>query len=250
MNPLSDALFDRLFDDAALFPPGNAPMPEALRAHAAYRAGDIARYVGPFVCPADRLGELAAEGPEPPAVSVVSSTAEVAPYPGVRIVAVEVRPGAEPVELPAGVTGYLEFPRDADVEEWAQKLADSGWRAKFRTGGLSVDAFPSDEEFAEWIAAAVRAGVPFKCTAGLHHAVCYHDPATGFDHHGFVNVLVATDLARSGAAIAEIAEALRNPAVVERVPDVDPAVRESFVSFGTCSIAGPLDDLRALGLLQ
>ena len=37
----------------------------------------------------------------------------------------------------------------------------------------------------------VRRGVPVKATAGLHHAVGYHDPATGFDHFGFLNLLLA-----------------------------------------------------------
>ena len=53
------ALFDGLFDDAALFPPGNAPMAAAVPAHRELRA-PLGGLVGPFVVPAARLDELTA----------------------------------------------------------------------------------------------------------------------------------------------------------------------------------------------
>lgn len=49
-----------LCDDAALFPPGNALLAEAIPAHAAYLQADYDALVGPFVFPAPRLSELAA----------------------------------------------------------------------------------------------------------------------------------------------------------------------------------------------
>lgn len=57
------ALFARLLDDAALFPPQHAPMDEALSAHrAASHAGssraDASPLVGRFLCPASRFAEL------------------------------------------------------------------------------------------------------------------------------------------------------------------------------------------------
>ncbi|HEV2888547.1 MAG TPA: hypothetical protein VGX49_16675, partial [Jatrophihabitans sp.] len=52
------ALFSGLFDDAALFPPGNAAMPDAVRGHARYRQDWYADLVARFVCPAGRLVEL------------------------------------------------------------------------------------------------------------------------------------------------------------------------------------------------
>ena len=57
-----------LFDDAALFPPGNAAMPDAVAGHAGYRQAWYAGLVGRFVCPAGRLAELdrrARPRPEP-----------------------------------------------------------------------------------------------------------------------------------------------------------------------------------------
>ena len=42
----------QLIDDAALFPPGNAPMPAAVAAHRRHRAAAYRELVGPFLCPA------------------------------------------------------------------------------------------------------------------------------------------------------------------------------------------------------
>ena len=50
--------FARFFDDAALFPPGDAPVAAAVPAHRELR-GRLGDLVGPFVVPAARLDELA-----------------------------------------------------------------------------------------------------------------------------------------------------------------------------------------------
>ena len=50
-------LFAGLSDDAALFPPGDAPMATAVPAHRQLRA-QLGGLVGHFVVPAVRLGEL------------------------------------------------------------------------------------------------------------------------------------------------------------------------------------------------
>ncbi|KMS83951.1 hypothetical protein ACZ91_50430, partial [Streptomyces regensis] len=54
-------LFARLVDDSALFPPSDAAMPEALKAHFASRGGDKAGVLGVFLCQASRLPELITE---------------------------------------------------------------------------------------------------------------------------------------------------------------------------------------------
>ncbi|MDQ2857160.1 MAG: hypothetical protein M3R53_00730 [Candidatus Eremiobacteraeota bacterium] len=51
-------LFAALFDDAGLFPPQEATMPDALRAHASHRSSPHAFLQGTFVVPARRLAEL------------------------------------------------------------------------------------------------------------------------------------------------------------------------------------------------
>ena len=106
--------------------------------------------------------------------------------------------------------------------------------------------------------ACVSRGVRLKCTAGLHHAVRHTDPATGFEHHGFLNVLLAVEALTEGrigrcgrglaagdrfAASLGRAVGLWSPADMART-------RAVFTSFGTCSVLEPVDDLVALGLLS
>jgi hypothetical protein len=52
------SLFEAIFDDAAIFPPGNAAMPDAVRTHMKHLRSEHGDWVGPFVCSADRLVEL------------------------------------------------------------------------------------------------------------------------------------------------------------------------------------------------
>ncbi|HEY6739250.1 MAG TPA: hypothetical protein VI076_10415, partial [Actinopolymorphaceae bacterium] len=68
MTGISDSsvppLFAGLVDDAALFPPGDAPMEQAVPDHAVHRRAWYGPLVGPFLCTDRRLPELqAALGP-------------------------------------------------------------------------------------------------------------------------------------------------------------------------------------------
>jgi hypothetical protein len=148
---------------------------------------------------------------------------------------------------------YVEIPRDDRRLPLLRALAGTGHRAKFRTGGVRADLYPGEAELAASLAAVVRARVPFKATAGLHHAVRNTDPDTGFEQHGFLNLLLATDiLARGGAeddARAVLAE--RDARVVaDGVRALDPGpARRAFTSFGTCSVTDPLAELIELGVV-
>jgi hypothetical protein len=124
---------------------------------------------------------------------------------------------------------------------------------KLRTGGTTQAAFPSRPALAAAVSAAVAAELPFKCTAGLHHAVRHTDPATGLAHHGFLNVLLAVRAARAGADPAEQLAAEDPRAVAERagaLTETEVAdVRRQLRSIGTCSVAEPLADLHLLDLV-
>ena len=77
--------------------------------------------------------------------------------------------------------------------------------AKFRTGGPTAEAVPDDAELAAFIAPCLDRGSPFKLTAGLHHAVRYTETETGFEHHGFLNVLARHSHAPlDGAAVHDV----------------------------------------------
>jgi len=159
--------------------------------------------------------------------------------------------------LPADVTGFVELPWNAVDDAVCARLAGSRHRLKIRTGGVTRDSFPSEEVLASLIGHAVRRRVPFKLTAGLHQAVRHRDPVTGFEHHGFLNVIAAATAALDGAEARTVCSLLAtqdNERLVEVMRDLDAgtalAVRQQFLSFGTCSIDEPLDDLQTLRLLE
>jgi hypothetical protein len=129
-------------------------------------------------------------------------------------------------------------------------------RAKFRTGGVKAHLYPSPDELAAGIRAVVDARLPFKATAGLHHPVRNTDRETGFHQHGFLNLLLATDAALRDRPVAELAATLADrdaPSIASRVSALGEArtiaARGRFLSFGTCSITDPLNELADLGLL-
>jgi hypothetical protein len=178
--------------------------------------------------------------------------------------------GAALEALPPGVTAYVEVPLDADLEPLLSVLASRGARAKVRTGGVVPEAIPAPAAVARFLVACARAGVPFKATAGLHHPVRAEQPldygtdATRAVMHGFLNVFAAGAFAAGGAGGAYVESVL-----LEQAPHAfrfDPdglrwrehllptgalvESRRSFASsFGSCSLAEPVADLRALGVL-
>ncbi len=274
-------LLTRLCDDAAMFPPGNAPLSEAVPAHAEHRRASHAELVGSFVFPAGRLGELeeflarspypgelvlSLTAPQPTAVP--SALDHAGALEAVTVAAVEIAvPGECGVDelfaaleqistLRPEVALIVEVPRDGRRTAILERLAGSPYAAKFRTGGVVAEAYPDEAELADAITAAVTAGIPFKATAGLHHAVRNTASVTGFEQHGFVNVLAAVAAVLDGADTEVVASVLaeRDGAALAARLTVLPAeraaeVRNRFLSYGTCSIAEPLADLRALGLV-
>jgi hypothetical protein len=222
-------MFAAFFDDAALFPPGEAPMDAAVTAHLVRRDQPDGQYVGPFVCPAARLAELAdALDGRSMQVAVVGEVPSTVPS-VVDVVAVELR--APATTQPTGVRVFVENPWDAPLE------VPAGAMLKLRCGGASV---PSSCQLGEAIVHCVEHDLAFKLTAGLHHAVRTDR------EHGFVNVLAAVSAALRGDDPVPLLLADDPSALTIDDPG---AVRRLCRSIGTCSIDEPLSDLRALGLI-
>ncbi|WP_191244750.1 hypothetical protein [Amycolatopsis deserti] len=261
-------VFRGFLDDAAVFPPGLKPLERAVPDHAVHLASGYGELVGPLVLAAPALAELGAVVSEPLDLAVTApggpaqlpdALGRAADLP-VRLAGFEVAMPAESsvpeffraLEVAGDVPVFVEVPRDARRAEVIATCAKTGHQAKFRTGGVKAELYPDEAELAAGVLAVVRAGVPFKATAGLHHALRNTDPATGFEQHGFLNLLLATAAARSGASEDELIALLaeRDGArVAELVSEVDPGARESFRSFGTCSIDEPVAELVDLGLV-
>ncbi len=279
-EPTGPRLFEGLCDDAAVFPPGNLPLAQAVPAHLEHRACWYHRLVGPFIVAAAALPELTGLLSGRPAGSfdvalTVPETAAVAGALSAAAGIAALRVSAVEVAVPAGIgagevvpvldaarTGrpdvpvFVELPRDERRPDLVRALAGTGLLAKLRTGGVRAELYPGEEELARALVATARAGLPVKATAGLHHAIRNTDPATGFEQHGFLNVLTAVDAALAGADAADAGRLLaeRDPQVMaDRITALagrSARVREQFRSFGTCSIVEPLDELVALGLLD
>lgn len=286
-------LFAGLCDDAALFPPGNAAAADAVPAHGAYRTSWYRDLVGPFLAAPKHLpavAEAVAERdprglhlhPHPheplPLALVVpdgpdaldSAIKAAASEPGIELVGVELacathgtsadaaRDAAEALKrsLPPGTGGVVEVRRGDGLGAALDVLAATPFRAKLRTGGTVARAFPSEAEVAEFIVGCVARDLPFKCTAGLHAAVRHTDEITGFEHHGFLNILAATGAATQGADITGVASLLAvrsGPELINSLrqltADDVARTRRAFTAYGTCSIAEPLADLIKLGAL-
>lgn len=264
-------------DDAAVFPPGRAPLPRAVEQWFARLDTVLAPVAGPLVLPLDDLDaardQVRRLDPDRPLdVSVVvpagrlddALTARSLLEPELRVAALELKvsddDGTRRDEIAAVGRVAAELPvfvelTAGQVDDDLDLLAEHGLRLKFRTGGMEAALFPSPEELADVIVAAVAHGVPFKLTAGLHEAVRYTDTATGFTHHGFLNIARAVDAAQHAGGNAdgrdEVLSALRQTdagPLTAWAAAGDTRWRTAFLSFGTCSIAEPLESLAGLGL--
>ncbi|WP_089907684.1 MULTISPECIES: hypothetical protein [Lentzea] len=270
-------LLARLVDDAALFPPGSASMPDAVRGHLDGRVGEWSGVMGLFLCPASRLAELITElikvkppkpialslvidtglGGVPKAVSIVESRSELL---ALRMVEMPAPSDVDEVWLervsefvPEDVIRVVE-PRRGGAEwlDGVRRVIEHGSWPKLRCGGLSQENFPSVEEVADFLSVVSGGGVAFKATAGLHKAVRYTDEQ-GFTHHGFLNLLVATARSLSGRDVREALASTDAEALTAEAKALSDqaahAVRGVFASYGSCSLSEPVADLEGLGLL-
>jgi hypothetical protein len=279
---MSSNLFRGLFDDASLFPPASLTMIDAIAGHLRHQAAWYGDMSGPFVCADTRLAPLSvamtAAGVAELDLALVlpggadslsAATDAVSGDPRLRLRAVEV-PVAEPSAAGvgtlaaaldrtplAGATAFMEIPV-AHVSAGVLRIAaDHRYQVKLRTGGTAAEAFPDEKTLAQALMALAAERQPFKCTAGLHHAVRHKAAGTGFEHHGFLNVILAVAAALDDASAANVEAQLaetRADAVAARVAGLNEdqvaGVRSLFTSFGTCSTDEPVTDLVTLGLVS
>lgn len=251
-----------------MFPPGNASPAAAIAGHRRFRSAWYADLVGPLLVDHRRWGEFVqahAEAGSPRlSVGVIGTAAAPSDVPaGVLITGFELPVGELPLpdpgqalQLACEVTAAADRGKVfAAISE--RRTEDLRVIAKYRTGGTSADAFPSEEEVAAAIVEAARADVPLKFTAGLHSAVRFTDAETGFEHHGFLNLMVAVARARRGAGQTAVLAAVAErdaETVASEVSSWSSAavgeVRSGFVSFGCCGLQEPVTDLVTLGLLD
>lgn len=261
----TEPFWTAMLDDAAIFPPGDAPLDEAVTAHLA-RDEPL---VGSLVVRDTDLPELPRDAGLRVTVVVTGGAGQVAgpaaycgrvgltlaglavalrdvddPAGNARRVVAAVEAARGEGALAEDVPVYVELPAQEPSYGWlaaADEVAGAELRLKLRTGGIEAHQVPTAATLAAWIDAALDRETPFVCTAGLHRAL-RHDAG-----HGFLNVLLATVRAFDGAGRDEVVATLE-----DREPALDPAElargRRWFSSFGSCSVEEPLTDLRRLRL--
>jgi membrane protease YdiL (CAAX protease family) len=290
------ALLQGIVDYAGLFPPAALAMPEAVEKYAEARRGADAWMLGRFVLPVKQLSDFAeaaeahlpvAGDGEPWRLSALLGHELAGDFAGVEafnqehagravVDCVEMK-APDPVSLaaaarqvPQGMTAYFELAPGGDLDALLAAVAETGTRAKIRTGGVTADAFPAPADVLRFLAACVRAEVPLKATAGLHHPLraehrlTYEPDAPRGTMFGFLNVFLAAAFLRAGVPADAVAPLLEegdasamhfsDEGVEWRghrlSADQIRAARQGFAtSFGSCSFDEPAADLRALSLL-
>jgi hypothetical protein len=280
----AEELLSHRIDYAGLFPPAGLDLQTTVENFAAYRGAPDAWALGRLVLPAAKAADFAERWPVfaavwPIALLVgedvereVSDAAES----GMMVDWVECRPSSADTvgliqRLLPGRKVFFEIPAGEGCEEYVAAIAECGGRAKLRTGGVTPDAIPAAKELARVFSCCIEHKVTMKATAGLHHpfrgdrALTYESDSPRAKMHGFVNVVLAVSLLRSGRSAPEAEELLEEDApesfkfasdrirwrdwsfTVEQIQ----AVRQRWMgSFGSCSFTEPLEDLRAMGLLR
>ena len=280
-----------IIDYAGLFPPASLGMPEAVGAYASYREGPDRDLLGRFIVPASRLDELAkALGDAPPAserwqVSVIGREFAETRDLALDFNAKESRAACDAIEIPAvsahdveRILGhhqgdfelFLEIPVVPDPTPVVAAISGSSAFAKIRTGGITANAIPSAEEVLRFLSACLTFRVPFKATAGLHHAVrseyplTYEGDAALGTMFGYLNIFLAAAALEDGWTTTEVLDILEQRDVTAFRFDGEGAVvngrpipsatlaaaRSSFArSFGSCSFVEPVEEARAAGLI-
>ena len=287
-------LLGGIIDYAGLFPPAGLPMEPAIRNYAAYRRSDEAWALGRLVVPAARLGELAdalstLEDMNPGSawgvsaligtdvtgdlgrVAATNQASETAGR-GVRVDVLELKAGGKDGigatlgMIPAGYTSYVEVPTREDPRRLLGVIAERRARAKVRTGGVTPEMFPEPQELLRFLRMCAELDLPFKATAGLHHAVTGRYPLTyepgspDASMYGYLNLLTASLLVRRDAGDPLVMAALKErEAQAFGFQDDGFAWREQrfdleeirtlrwrfLISFGSCSFGEPMEELPA-----
>src|SRR6188768_1327030 len=283
------ALMAGAVDYAGLFPPAQLPLADALAEYRRALAGADAWMLGRFIVPAVQLPALAdavvrdahdgggwtvsaivREHMDEDAAAVQAFNQRAA-HLHVRVDTIECRPSSSASitwlakTFSPAFTVHVEVGVGPTAPDDLRVVARHQLRAKVRTGGLAPDAFPAPASLVAFIESARDAGVPFKATAGLHHAMRGAYPlsdeigAQSATMHGFVNVMLATATVGERFATTTAAALLtrtdRSALVFddERVRwgdvelSIDAIVRmreAQCVSFGSCSFREPADEYR------
>lgn len=283
-------------DYAGLFPPSAISMSDAVINYTTYRNSNYSWMLGRFVLSVAHLTEflenagdfVSRDSKSTWRLSVVAGediyeTIRQIDYfnltcgAGVTVDSLEVKANSiskidNTVEaLPAGITAYFELGLGDNFAELVARLAETGQRAKIRTGGVTPESFPSTKSIIRFVKTCLAANVPFKATAGLHHPIrcfcplTYEADSVKATMHGFLNLFLMTGFIREGFRDTLLEHVMEEEySEVFRFDNQTAFWRDEFKinarqierlrtygiqSFGSCSFDEPIADLQKLGIL-
>ena len=281
------ALLDHAIDYAGLFPPASLSLREATASYAEYRVSPEQWALGRFVLPVTQLAEfrevatpllergreaweLCAIGGADPLADLGLITGFNESGSAATITCFEFKAGTLDQFRLMAERGPFSFQRFAELrwdeppEGYLTLMQSSLIGAKLRTGGTTQEAFPAPDAVLRHLEAVIEAGVPFKCTAGLHHPVrgqyrlTYASDAPAGTMYGYLNVMLAAaalrlaagrDAARgilleedpSGFVLEEHDIRWRELRITGLVLSTMRA--EGSLAFGSCSFREPMEEL-------
>ncbi|BAU66180.1 hypothetical protein STA3757_35830 [Stanieria sp. NIES-3757] len=285
------ALLSSIVDYAGLFPPAKLTLRDAIANYARYLQAPDQWMLGRFIVPLSQLAELETLLAEntlasPWLLSVILSEnwelelEQIQAFnyrDKIKIVSVEFKP-LSPKEisrviphLPTEIESFFEIPLAQNLETYLAVLQETQASAKIRTGGLTAEAFPSKDQLCRFIFASAEIRVPFKATAGLHHALpgkypmSYEPNSLSAAMQGFLNVAVLSTLVywqkitkeealkilqeSSSASFQFQEDSLTGNGKQLTISEIEASRQLFYRSFGSCSFQEPLDELGLLNLI-
>jgi hypothetical protein len=288
------ALLAGLIDYAGLFPPAGLAMAPAVAAYAAHRRSAERWILARFVVPVARLGEFeeafaklgpAERGEGPWALSGLvgadtagdarAAEAFNARHGGAASIrSLEMRvDGVAQITaardaVPAAFELFYEVPLRGDLRWLLAAVRSVGGRAKVRTGGVTAPDIPAPDAVLKFLEGCAAIRLPFKATAGLHHAVraeqalTYEPGSPRATLFGYLNILLAATAlweqrpradalhlleSESGAGLVLGGDELSWGASRISAEALRRARSEFVLSVGSCSFDEPVGEIRALG---
>ena len=241
----TNILLEKALDYTGLFAPAALDMKTAVANYAKYLSGNSAAYLSRFVLPVFRLREFE-EAAAPylpkgnpvfpwklsaiPSQNLLSDLEEIVDFNvfhardesagAVVVDTIELKTDSvEAIQrssylIPRTLTTYFEVPIIHDPADLLEAILGFGYRAKVRTGGLKSEEFPDANHLARFLCLCAKSRIPLKASAALHHALTGNHkltltPASASGKmYGFLNIMLATVLARFDADESEVAELL------------------------------------------
>lgn len=269
-------------------------MDDAVREYARYRRGNDRDLLGRFILPASTLDEFsAAAGPflsdDDPDIWRLSAIVSALndsdledindfnrEHTGIVVDAIEM-----PVHSEDDVNWAAELYRDSfslfleptlagGSSALLHSIAKAGVSAKLRTGGVVATAIPPATAVLSFIDTCDALALPFKATAGLHHAIrgeyalTYETQAPRGMMYGYLNVFLAAVFHRAGLPASVLLDLLEETDSASITFDdagacwrgnladaaqLLAARRSLALSFGSCSFTEPVDEAKQLHLI-